>query len=93
MDKTQIKEIIIEAFTDLLETKDVKINVDSSTALIGTDSVIDSLDLVTLVVDIESRLLDEDIEVSIISEKAMSQKNSPFLSINHLSEFISTQIN
>lgn len=93
MDKAQIKEIIVEALNDLLESKDVKIKVDGTTVLMGTGSMIDSLDLVTLVVDIESRLLDEDIEVSILSEKAMSQKSSPFLSINHLNDFIFSQIN
>lgn len=93
MNKTQIKEIIVEALKELLESKDINITVDDTTALMGTDSVIDSLDLVTLVVDIESRLLDEDIEVSLISEKAMSQKSSPFLSVSHLNDFISTQIN
>jgi acyl carrier protein len=93
MNKTQIKELIVEALNDLLESKDVNITVDGTTALMGAGSIIDSLDLVTLVVDIESRLLDEDIEVSLISEKAMSQKSSPFLSVDHLNDFISTLIN
>lgn len=93
MNKTQIKDIIVDALNDLLESNGVNITVDGTTALMGTGSVIDSLGLVTLVVDIESRLLDEDIEVSLLSEKAMSQKSSPFLSVDHLNDFISTLIN
>lgn len=93
MNKTQIQELIVEALNDLLESNDVNVKVDGTTALIGTDSVIDSLGLVTLVVDIESRLLDKDIEISLLSEKAMSQRSSPFLSVNHLNDFISSLIN
>lgn len=93
MDKTQIKEIIIEAFTDLLETENINLEVNESTPLMGKNSIIDSLGLVTLLVDVEGRLSEEDIEISILSEKAMSQKNSPFISVDSLADYIKEQIN
>lgn len=92
MEKSRVKEIIIDSFNELIETEGISIEVNADTALMGSDSVIDSLGLVTLLVDIEARLSDEDVEISILSEKAMSQKNSPFLNIESLTEFISEQL-
>ncbi|PKL77635.1 MAG: hypothetical protein CVV25_14120 [Ignavibacteriae bacterium HGW-Ignavibacteriae-4] len=92
MEKSRVKDIIIDSFNELIETEGISIEVNGDTALMGSDSVIDSLGLVTLLVDIEARLSDEDVEISILSEKAMSQKNSPFLNIESLTEFISEQI-
>ncbi len=92
MEKSRVREIIIDSFNELIETEGISIDVNTDTALMGSDSVIDSLGLVTLLVDIEARLSDEDVEISILSEKAMSQKNSPFLNIESLTEFISEQL-
>lgn len=92
MQKVKVKEIIIESFNELIETEGISTEVNGNTALMGIDSVIDSLGLVTLLVDIEAKLSDEDVEISILSEKAMSQKNSPFLNIDSLTEYISEQI-
>lgn len=92
MEKSRVREIIIDSFNELIETEGISIDVNADTALMGSDSVIDSLGLVTLLVDIEARLSDEDVEISILSEKAMSQKNSPFLNIESLTEFISEQL-
>ena len=92
MEKSRVREIIIDSFNELIETEGISIDVNANTALMGSDSVIDSLGLVTLLVDIEARLSDEDVEISILSEKAMSQKNSPFLNIESLTEFISEQL-
>lgn len=92
MEKSRVKDIIIDSFNELIDTEGISIEVNGDTALMGSNSVIDSLGLVTLLVDIEARLSDEDVEISILSEKAMSQKNSPFLNIESLTEFISEQI-
>jgi acyl carrier protein len=57
--------------------------------LMGTQSVIDSLGLVQLIVVIE-----EEVEnatgktISLVSEKAMSLKNSPFRTIEALEDYI-----
>ena len=61
--------------------------------LTGTEGVLDSLDLVNLVVVLEESLSDElDINVTIASEKAFSRKRSPFSSIESLSLFILEEI-
>ncbi|NJO91917.1 MAG: hypothetical protein HC831_25325 [Chloroflexia bacterium] len=44
--------------------------------------------LVNLIVDIEGLLADNDIEVTLTSEKAMSQRNSPFRTVESLTDYI-----
>ena len=80
-----LKNFINENEIDL----DKDIVVDEKTRLIGTSSVFDSMELVQFIVDVESLLDDEfDIEIELASEKAMSRRNSPFISINTLTKFI-----
>ena len=61
----------------------------SDTALFGEGSTIDSMSLVTLIVCVEERLHSEyGRAITLASEKAMSRKRSPFLSIATLTEYI-----
>ena len=92
MEKEAIQKIIIESVTEYLEIKGKDIAVNEHSALIGTNTILDSIGLVTMVVEIESRLSEHDVEVSLTSEKAMSAAVSPFRSVNALTNFIYTQI-
>tara|TARA_B100000900_G_C20592930_1_gene722269 strand:- start:246 stop:536 length:291 start_codon:yes stop_codon:yes gene_type:complete len=76
-----IKENEIDLDTDVVLDENIK--------LIGTFSVFDSMELVQFIVEVES-LLDEEfeIEIELTSEKAMSRRNSPFISINTLTKYI-----
>ena len=59
------------------------------TALYGANSVLDSLRLVILVVAVEREVEDEfGVSVVLASERAMSQRRSPFLNIASLAEYI-----
>ena len=63
------------------------------TNLIGNDSVLDSVSLVSFLIDIEGLVQDEfGIDFVIMSEKAMSQKNSPFKSVKSLFEYLEQEI-
>ena len=63
--------------------------VDESTRLIGQKSVLDSLALVTLIVNVEQKLMDDyDIAVTIADERAMSQEKSPFRTVESLSGYV-----
>jgi acyl carrier protein len=60
-----------------------------STYLIGSGSLLDSLGLVNLIVDLEQRLADEyGISITLADERAMSQKHSPFRTVGSLAEYI-----
>lgn len=59
------------------------------TYLIGRDAVLDSMGLVTLIVDVEQRLEEEyGIVLVLADERAMSQKHSPFRSVRSLTDYI-----
>lgn len=62
---------------------------DPNTVLFGPDGKLDSLGLVGFVTEAETCVEEEfDIAVSLADEKAMSQKNSPFRSIQTLADYI-----
>ena len=48
--------------------------------------------LVNVIVDIETAFLDEDVELSLTSEAAMSGRISPFRSVGSLCNFIARQL-
>lgn len=59
------------------------------TRLIGQGAILDSLGLVSLIVEVEQRLSDElGIHLILADERAMSQKRSPFRSIGALADYI-----
>jgi acyl carrier protein len=60
------------------------------TVLFGKNGRLDSLGLVSFIVEVEQELEDEfGIAVTLADERAMSQKNSPFLTLQTLEEYIS----
>lgn len=63
--------------------------IDEETRLIGKEAVLDSLALVTLIVDLEERI-EEDLGVvlSLTDDRAMSQRSSPFRSVGALVGYI-----
>lgn len=93
MKKDMINKIVIETINEYFETQEINENAYDNTVLLGEDSVLDSMGLVNVLVDIESKLLDEEIEISLTSEKALSRRNSPFRTVKILAEFIKEQIN
>ena len=70
------------------------VNKEESTPLFGAASVLDSVDLVNLLLSVEELLEDElDIEFVIANEKALSQKNSPFKTVATLAQYLTEEIN
>ena len=88
MDKYKIKNIIVDCVIDYLESQDINLEVDENTSFVGDKAIFDSMGLVNIIIDIELAFLDKGSEISLVSEKAMSSKNSPFRSVNSLTEFI-----
>lgn len=94
MDKKKINEIVYKTIEDYCDANDILLDDDLSkdTPLIGSGRVLDSMGLVNVVVDIETAFLDEDVEISLTSEAAMSGRISPFRSVGSLCNFIARQI-
>ena len=63
------------------------------TALFGEKGMLDSLGLVNLIVAVEQQLEDElGVTVTLADEKAISQRNSPFRTVDSLADYIETQV-
>ena len=90
--QTKIENLIIESLKELNEELENEAldNPVSETKLYGIDGALDSLALVTLITDLEEKISDEfDKEITLADEKAMSQRNSPFRSVESLTNYIS----
>lgn len=92
MKQDEVLALVIAKITDYMSTVDATIPIDATTKLVGRESVIDSMGLVNIIIDIESEFLDRGFEVSLTSENAMSQSRSPFRSAETLAEYIHQQI-
>ena len=93
---SKIMEVVVDTVKELAEEKDNKmlLNANSDTQLYGAQGELDSLSLVLLISNIEEKISDEfGKNITLADEKAMSQKNSPFLSIKTLSEYINKLLN
>ncbi len=89
--QNKIKNIIFQAIDEInLELpKNKQIVKSDNTQLYGSQSPLDSLELVNLIVSIEDNIDSEfDKSITIANEKAMSMKNSPFRDVISLVSFI-----
>ncbi|MCA9752439.1 MAG: hypothetical protein KC591_09625 [Gemmatimonadetes bacterium] len=65
---------------------------NEATTLHGGEEGLDSLSLVSLIVDLEGRVSDEvGHAVVLADEKAMSERNSPYRTVGSLTDFIVTR--
>ncbi|MBG0860715.1 MAG: hypothetical protein IQL11_14535 [Bacteroidales bacterium] len=92
----KVENIIKKAVAQYASENDITelMRPDSDTILFGKDSVIDSIGLVTIIVEVESRISEDlNITISLADEKALSQKNSPFKTIKSLTDYINKTLN
>ena len=87
----KIYKIIISSTAESAGLSENDLNDD--TPIFGAKSNIDSLGLVTLLINIEQKIEDEmNVTITIADERAMSQKNSPFKTIKSLTDFITDKL-
>lgn len=93
--KEEYVQLIIRAvnnISSLLNKEQLDI-ISESTKLFGSEGVLDSLNLVSLVVEIEQMVLDEHgVSIVLADDTAMSQKTSPFRNVLTLSRYIEKKI-
>jgi len=90
MDKNVAVEIVTACLKSVLEQADTAVDkITEDTVIVGPDAVLDSIGVVSLIVDIEQHLqMEHDVTVILASEKAMSQKNSPFRTVGVLAAHV-----
>jgi len=87
----QIEKLIIETLNELNEglPDEEKIAVTTQTELFGPKAQIDSLSLVSLIVNIESKICNElNHDISLTDDRAMTRAESPFLNFQTLKNYI-----
>ena len=88
MKKKEIISVIKEVVNDYFEVQGIDPTATEETPLFGSDSELDSLGLINVIVDIESYFRGNNIVITLTSAKAMSRRDSPFKTIDTLAEFI-----
>lgn len=89
--KEDIQAIILQALKNINEERgpDEQLKIDLNTRLFGADAVLDSLSLVSVIVDVESAVSEQaGHEISLTDDRAMSQEISPFSDVNSLTAYI-----
>jgi acyl carrier protein len=94
--QTEVEKIIIAMLKELneeLENESLQ-NPSLETRLFGGRGVLDSLALVSFITDVEDAI-DEafDKQIVLADEKAMSQKTSPFRSVETLRDYVVKLLN
>ena len=94
MNINQIKNIIKTNLISIFNENDIKnITINDETEIFGSKSTIDSLQLVNLIVSIETEVLKHTgEEIIIVDDEAIILGNSPFQTVQSLSEFVYKKI-
>ena len=86
-----VVQIILDALTDLNKElpEAERVAVAEDTLLFGTDASLDSLSLVSVIVDVEGGVATQfSTPVALTDDEAMSQEISPFSSVTILADYI-----
>ena len=91
--KEKVEEIVFNIIGN--NTEDLNIgSINYDTLLLSEGSAIDSMAIVSIVVDLESELSDAfQKEISLSDDKAMSRKISPYDNVKNLIEYIIELLN
>jgi acyl carrier protein len=92
IDRKVAIEIVLSTLRDAVDQNGGDASgVTEETVIVGPEAVIDSIGVVSLIVDIEQRLeMDHQVSVTLASDRAMSQRNSPFRTAAVLADHILT---
>lgn len=89
MNKDEAIEIVLRALENLNSELDPPIEVSPQTPLFGSEAVVDSLSLVSIIVDVESEASDAAGKpISLTDDRALNQSVSPFTNPDILSDYI-----
>jgi len=90
IDRKTALEIVLAALREAVDQNGGDTaSVNEETIIVGPSAVIDSIGVVSLIVDIEQRLeMEHQVSVTLANDRAMSQRNSPFRTPGVLADHI-----
>ena len=97
MQRDELIGIVKDSLRDVLESmEDSDISpdsIDDATILIGDGAVLDSMRVVSMIVDVEQRIEEsQDVSITIADERAMNMKHSPFRTVGSLADYLRTLV-
>ena len=94
MNRDQLVELVVATIKDFAICDQVTFEtINETTHLFGVEGLLDSIGLVSVVLDVEQQINDRlEIPISIADDRAMSQKHSPFRTVGSLADYVLTLI-
>ena len=88
--RNAVLNIIFRALENLNEELEdsSKVAINEQIKLFGADAALDSLSLVSVIVDVETAISDDFTPVSLTDDRAMSREISPFSDVTALTDYI-----
>ena len=93
--KAQLSTLVVDVLRETLESRGFPAagELGADAVLLGRDAVVDSLGLVSAVMEIEQRLADDHgVLVSLTGEKALAAQQSPYRSVATLVDFAVSEL-
>lgn len=92
MTRDELITLILNAIREFTELPEAEFHtLNENTRLLGESQILDSLGLVSVLMDVEQQVNDQlDVEIMIADERAMSQQRSPFRSVGSLADYVLT---
>lgn len=90
-DRAALQELVVAGLREVIAQSDrpLPATLDEATNLVGKQAVLDSLALVTFIVDLEQRIEEElGAVLTLTDDRAMSQKSSPFRTVGALVAYL-----
>lgn len=91
LNQDSVHAIVFQALTNVNDERgpDEQLDISRATILFGTDAVLDSLSLVSVIVDVEAAVSEASgRDVVLTDDRAMSQDVSPFSDVSSLTAYI-----
>lgn len=95
LERAEAVQVVVASLREVLAMngEEAPENIGEDVVLVGNDAVLDSLGVVSLIVEIEQRLeQDYDVLVTLANDKAMSQRSSPFRTVGVLADYVCTLV-
>lgn len=94
-ERAALVELVLRCLSDLLseQGRDLPDNLGTETALLGKHATLDSLGLVTLIVELEQHIEEQyELTLTLADDRAMSQQRSPFRTVGALTDYVASLI-
>ena len=89
MNRDDLVNLIVDCFRDSLPSPENTPPVNETTRIFGRDGHFDSMQLVSLLMEVEQRVNERyATAITIADDRAMSQEKSPFRTIGSLADYV-----